>query len=147
MPSLILQRTSNKCEMFEVKSHTEMRLNLWKNKDVESLLNETRMIQERLPQWQKQQAAEEKAKRYAWLVLEGKWNAAIQRLVDDYSSGVLRLSVDMIKTFCQNKADGKPSNDTMLHGSFNHAIKIIFDAVDADLARKCAIRTEGLYGP
>ena len=42
MPSLILQRTSNKCKMSEIKSHVERRLNHWKNKDVEGLLNETR---------------------------------------------------------------------------------------------------------
>ena len=34
MPSLILQRTSNKCKMSEIKSHVERRLNHWKNKDV-----------------------------------------------------------------------------------------------------------------
>ena len=42
MPSLMLQRTSHKCKMLEIKSHVERRLNHWKNKDVEGLLNETR---------------------------------------------------------------------------------------------------------
>ena len=50
MPSLILQRTSNKCKMSEIKSHVERRSNLWKNMDVEGLLNETRTIQKSLPQ-------------------------------------------------------------------------------------------------
>ena len=47
MPSLILQRTSNKCKMSEIKSHVERRLNHWKNKDVEGLLDETRTIQKK----------------------------------------------------------------------------------------------------
>ena len=34
MPSLILQRISNKCKMSEIKCHVERRLNLWRNKDV-----------------------------------------------------------------------------------------------------------------
>ena len=34
MSSLILQRTSNKYKMSEIKSHVERRLNHWKNKDV-----------------------------------------------------------------------------------------------------------------
>ena len=42
MPSLMLQRISNKCKMLEIKPHVERRLNHWKNKDVEGLLNETR---------------------------------------------------------------------------------------------------------
>ena len=35
----------------------------------------------------------------------------------------------------------------MLHGPFNHKNKIIFDGVNADLVRKCAIRTKGQHGP
>ena len=77
MPSLILQRISNKCKTSKIKSHVDRRLNLWKNKDVEGLLNETRTIQKRLPQLQKLQRTEEKAKIFAKLVLKGKVNAAV----------------------------------------------------------------------
>ena len=44
MPSLILRRTSNKWKPSEIKSHVVRRLNHWKNKDIEGLLNETRRI-------------------------------------------------------------------------------------------------------
>ena len=71
-PSLTLQRISIKCKMSEIKFHFERRLNHWKNKDVEGLLNETRTIQKRLPQRQKPQSTEEKAKIFAKIVLEGK---------------------------------------------------------------------------
>ena len=127
----------------ERKSHVGRSLNLWKNKDVEGLLNETRTIQKKLPRRQKPQAAEEKAKIFAKLVLEGKVNAAIRLLDDDTSSGVLPLSGDVIKTLRQ-----KPSNDTMmLRGSFNHVNEIKFDGVNADLVRKCTIRIKGSHGP
>ena len=89
MPSLILQRTSNKCK------------NLWENKDMEGLLNKTRTIQKRFPQRQKPQTTEEKVKILAKLVLEGNVNAAT-RLLDDYtSSEVLPLSVNVMKTLRQ----------------------------------------------
>ena len=94
--SLILQRTSNKCKMLEIKSHVERRLNHWKNKDVEGLLNETRTTQKRLLLRQKPQSTVEKAKIFAKLVLKGKANAAIRLLDDDTSSGVLPLSADVI---------------------------------------------------
>ena len=70
MPSLILQRTSNKWKPSEIKSHVERRLNFWKNKDIEGLLNETRRIQQGLPQRKKPQITEERAKIFAKLVLE-----------------------------------------------------------------------------
>ena len=54
------------------------------------------MIQKRLPQQQKPQATEEKAKIFAKLVLEG--NAEIRLLDDDTSSGVSLLPSDVIKT-------------------------------------------------
>ena len=62
MPSLILQRISNKCKTSKIKSHVDRRLNLWKNKDVEGLLNETRTIQKRLPQLQNYKEQKKKLK-------------------------------------------------------------------------------------
>ena len=88
-----------------------------------------------------------KTKIFAKLVLEGKVNTAIQLLDDDTSSGVLPISADVIKTLRQKHPDAKPSNDTMmLHGPFSHVNEIIFDGVNADLARKCAIKTKGSHG-
>ena len=60
MPSLLLQRFSNKCKMSGIKFHVGRRLDLWKNKDMEGLVNETRKIQKRLPQRQKSQTTGEK---------------------------------------------------------------------------------------
>ena len=126
IPSLILQRTSNKCKTSEVKSHVERRLNFWKNKDEKGLLNETRTIQKRIPQLQKLQTTEDKAKIFAKLVLKGNVNAAIQLLDDDNSSGILPLSAHVIKTLRQNQLHARPSNDTMmLHEPFAHVTEII----------------------
>ena len=134
--------------MSEIKFHVEGRLNHWKKKDVDCLLNETRTIQKRLPQQQKPQSTEEKAKIFDKLVLEGKVNAAFRLLDDDTSNGVLPLSADVIRTLRQKHPDAKPSIDTMmLHGPFNHVNEIIFDGINADLVRKCAIRTKGSHGP
>ena len=71
-PSLILQRTSNNCKTSKIKSHVERRLNLWKNNDVEGLLDETRMVQKRIPQRQKPQTKVEKPKIFAKVILEGQ---------------------------------------------------------------------------
>ena len=53
----------------------------------------------------------------------------------------------MIRTLRQKHPDAKPSNDIMmLHGPFNHVNEIIFDGTNADLVRKCAIRTKSSRG-
>ena len=112
------------------------------------LLNETRTIQKRLPQQQKPQSTEEKAKIFDKLVLEGKVNAAFRLLDDDTSNGALPLSADVIRTLRQKHPDAKPSIDIMmLHGPFNHVNEIIFDGIKTDLVRKCAIRTKGSHRP
>ena len=46
--------------MSGIKFHVGRRLDLWKNKDMEGLVNETRTIQKRLPQRQKSQTTGEK---------------------------------------------------------------------------------------
>ena len=144
--SLILQRSSNKYKTSEIQSHVERRLNLWQNKNVEDLLNETITIQKRLPQQQKPQTTEQKPKRFAKLVLEGKIKATIWLLDGNTSSGGLLVSADAIKTLRQKHLDAKPLNHTMmLYGLLNDVNEVIFDRVNTDLVRKCAIRTRGLH--
>ena len=49
----------------------------------------------------------------------------------------------MIEALLQNHTNAEPSNDTMmLHGSFSHINNVIFDGVNANLERECAIRTK-----
>ena len=62
-----------------------MRLRFWKNEDVESHFNEARAIQKMLPQQQKQQTTEERAKRLSKRSLERKINAAM-RLMGIYTT-------------------------------------------------------------
>ena len=148
IPFLILQKTSNKSITLDIKSHVERRLELWKIKDVEGLLNEARSIQKMLSQQQKPQTTEGKVKIFAKLVLEGKINGAIRPLDDDTSYGVLPLLANGIKTLCQKYPDARLSNNSMmLHGPFIHVKKIIFDEVNAELVRKCAIKSKGSHEP
>ena len=49
MPALLLQRTSPKCKTSDVKKHLERRLEMWKNRNIDELLNESLTIQDRLP--------------------------------------------------------------------------------------------------
>ena len=67
------------------------------------------MIQKNLHQQQKPQKGE-KSKIFAKLILEGKVNATIWLTDDDTSSGLLPLSVEVIR---QKDLDIKPSNDTI----------------------------------
>ena len=78
---LLLSYIKLKMRVRRRKSHAEGCLTLRKSKDIEGLSNETLTIQKRLLQRQKAQAADEKAKIFAKLVLEGKVNAAFNFLM------------------------------------------------------------------
>ena len=114
----------------EIKSHVDRRLELWKYKDMEDLLNQTKTIQKELPQRQKPQKTEKKSKIFAALVLEENVNVVTWLLDDDTSSGVLSFSADVVKSLRQKHPNAKSSNDTVtLHGAFSNVNKIIFDGV------------------
>ena len=81
MPVLILQRTSLKINSSEIKNHVRRRLEKWKNRDIDSLVEEIVTLQKRLQETQRKSIAPENiSKRFARLLLEGKVNPAIHLL-------------------------------------------------------------------
>lgn len=75
----MLQKTSTKCKASEIKKHLERRIELWKKRDIDALLDEAKTIQKKLPRnLSKQKNTEELARRFAYLILEGKINSAIR---------------------------------------------------------------------
>ena len=149
MPSLILQRTSSKYKSAELKMHVERRLEQWKNHEVEALIEEATTIQTRMPQFSnKPRNIEELAKRFAKLMLEGKVNPAIRLLNESASGGVLPLTDEVFQNMQQKHPEGSPLNETMLlHGPVKKTNSVIFDDLNAELIRKCILKTKGSHGP
>ena len=149
MPTLILQRTSIKCKSAQIKEHIQRRLKKWINKDIQSLLDETRTLQDRLPNtMNKPMTNEELSKRFSRLMLEGKVNPAIRLLNNNVSGGVLPLTEEVLANLRAKHPEGSPINETMaLQGPLIRHCEVIYDEINANLIRSCTIRTKGSHGP
>ena len=147
MPSLLLQKTSMKCKRSETKQHLKRRLQLWKNGDINDLLSEGVSLQNRLQNTSKTKSAEETARKFSRLMSEGKVNPAI-RLLDKTTTGVLKLTEETMQCLREKHPEAKPKyEDMLLQGPLRGVNAVIYDNTNADLIRKCAIRTKGASGP
>ena len=79
MPGLLLQKPSRKSKSKEHSEALERRLLLWKNGNIEELLQEMKEIQNKLEKTNKR-SADQTAKSFAKLVFEGKLKSALRLL-------------------------------------------------------------------
>ena len=149
MPALLLQRTSPKCKTSEVKKHLERRLEMWKNRNIDELLNASLTIQDRLPKnFSKPKDTEDLARRFAKLMLQGKVNPAIRLLDEGSNGGILPLTEDTMQCLQQKHPRGNAKNEMMLlQGPLKKINSIIYDNINANLIKRCAINTKGSAGP
>jgi hypothetical protein len=149
MPSLLLQRTSIKCKSSEIKRHLERRMQLWKDKKVNELIHECVAIQTRLQKGEsKVKENKEIARRFSRLMMQGKVNPAIRLLDQEISPGILSLTDETLKCLHDKHPNAEPKyNDMLLNGPLRIINTVIYDNINADLVRKCAIKTKGASGP
>ena len=110
--SVGLQKPGPKSKAKDHKECLKKRIVLWKNGEIDKLLNEGRIIQSRIGKGKKSEPLN-RAKIFAKLVMEGQINSAMRFLNDDISGGVLPVTDDR-----RNAAI--------------HAMRNIFDADDTD---------------
>ena len=94
--AVCLQKPSQKSKTKDHKECLTRRVALWKNGDIDQLIREGRMIQQRIGRSRKIEPPN-KAKIFAKLVMEGQINAALRYLSDNDSKGVLPLSDDVME--------------------------------------------------
>ena len=98
LPQLMLQRTSLKAKSSENKRHLERRLELWKNNEIEELIDECRTIQRRMPQTRASVGNNDSlSKRFANYMLKGNVNAALRLLNEDFNTGVKPLTEETMQ--------------------------------------------------
>lgn len=147
MPSLLLLRTSKNAKTAENKQHLARRLALWKERKIEELLREGMAIQSRRNSFHKDQNKEELSRKFSRLMMEGKLNAAI-RLLDENSCGILPLDEDTMQCLLRKHPSAQPKYDAMLlQGPIKDINNVIYDDINAELIRKCALKTKGASGP
>ena len=158
LPILVLQQPHRRSKPKELIACLERRLKTWKDGDLESLVEEGRAIQQRLPKTRPSQSESNLARSFANLMFNGKTHAALDLLSNNGKGGMLHidhvlesgadagLSVkDVLKAKhpvgqSASPADVPPGTPPQPH-------PIIFDRMDAALIRSIALRTTGAAGP
>ena len=91
-----LQKPSKKSKTKDLIECLARRVALWKKGDIDQLIREGRMIQQRVGRSRKIEQPN-KAKIFAKLVMAGQIKAALRYLSDNDSKGLLRLSDDVME--------------------------------------------------
>jgi len=91
LPILVLQQPHRRSKPKELATCLERRLKTWKNGDLESLVEEGREIQNRLPKIHTSRSEENLARTFANLMFNGKTHAALELLTNNGKGGVLHI--------------------------------------------------------
>ena len=160
LPLLLLQQPHKRSKVKEHIKCLERRLKIWKDGDLVSLVKEGRTIQQKLPNYLRENTENQNriARRFSRLMFEGKTHAALDLLTNSSKGSVLHLD----QPANPNDPDSKSvrevlvskhppaqtaSLDPSLQGSPPEFHPIIFDSIDASLIRSTALRTSGTAGP
>ncbi len=134
------------------------RLKAWKDGDLESLLEEGRSIQNRLPRIRKAESDSHLARTFANLMFKGKIHAALDLLSNNGRGGVLHID-DQVKTDgsddltvkdilkAKHPVSQSVSTECTLHGTPPQSHPVIFVCINASLICSTALRTSGAAGP
>ncbi len=91
LPILVLQQPHNRSKTKEHISCLERRLKAWKDGDLESLVEEGRAIQHRLPKSRPHQSGPNVARNFANLMFSGKTHAALDLLSNNGKGRILQI--------------------------------------------------------
>ena len=155
LPILVLQLPNRRSKPKEHAACLERRMKAWKNGDLESLVNEGRTIQLRLPRLKNTQSDSNLARTFANLMFKGKVHAALDLLSNKGRGGVLHLdhlvksdlSDDLSVKKTKHPVGQPASADCILQGTPPEIHPVVFDGIDARLIRSTALRTTGAAGP
>jgi len=92
LPIFVLQIPNQKFKSKEIAACLERRLAAWKEGDLESLLDEGRLIQHRLPRINRGQSNSQIAHFFANLMMKGKVHVVLDLLYTNGKDSVLGLS-------------------------------------------------------
>ena len=160
MPILVLQKPRRNSKSREHCDCLERRMALWLGGDLNELVKEGRVIQDRLTRQHarnKSQISEFNqniSKSFTKLMFEGKTGAAISLLSEYGRSSLLHPSdvtdngrsiYDILKD--KHPAAAPLNEDSIIRGSPPDSHPVIFDSIDAALVRSVSLHTSGAAGP
>ena len=147
MPQLLLQKPSQNSKAKEHSATLKRRIEFWQTGKLEELLQESKVIQTRLPKY-RVRTKEEIQKLFSRYMLEGKVNAAIRLLSEDGSKGVLNLNDDVMRELKLKHPDAEtPTETALLQGPMNMVHDVIFQSINGETIRNATLNTKGAAGP
>ena len=161
MPALLLQKPHPKSKAKEHTQHLERRLQLWLEGNIDSLMDEGRTIQLQFTRSHstKEKSAQQTARTFAKLMMEGKVRAALRLIAEDNGGGPLHLdslsgsntTLETVREVLLRKhplqQPPKPSSIVTPDILVTEPHPIIFDKIDGLLIRSTALRMDGAAGP
>ena len=152
IPCLLLQKPSKTSKAKDHSVCLSRRLKSWKDGDVITLLREIVGIQQNLTKdsnrVKKKKDADDDAKIFARLVMQGKLSAAIKFLDKQASSGVLPLSREVISELKEKHPMAREATSgSLLFGPVFEMPVGAFNTIDERKILAAALRTKGSAGP
>ena len=155
LPAPLLQRPHGRSKSRDHVKCLERRLPLWRDGDIDALLDEGRAIQQHLKHSRPPSSADN-SRVFARLVFHGKIKAAMRFLQEQSRGSFLPLSTPVGESSVFNELvkkhpDPSPVSPASLVSPGTSVLKachpVIFDCLDGDLIRRTAVRVAGSAGP
>ena len=148
MPSLLLQKPSQKSKSKDHLRALERRLELWESGEVMELLKESDTIQKNMKATNKTTSINEISKKFTREMRKGNVHNAMKLLTNNMKNGVLPLNkktLEQLKQKHPQRRDADP--EIMLPDKPEEIHPIKFDSIDAENVRKAALKTRDGAGP
>ena len=161
LPHLLLQKPHRKSKNKDNIACLDRRMALWKEGDLDQLIEEGRAIQSRLfkqnPLGDKN-SDKNTARSFAKLMFAGKCKAALDLLSNNEKSALLHLddpsdpqepNAQSVKDVLISKhpAAQEVHEECIMAGEPEDPHPIIFESIKSELIRSCALKTTGAAGP
>ena len=145
---VMLQKPSAKSKAKQHVKYLSKCLQLWKNGDLDTLLNEVRVIQSRL-KTAALNKKESNEKAFCRLMLVGKIGQALKFIDNERDiKGVHKLTRKVTAVLAEKHPKGSPvSSDVQLQNNDQHPEPVIFESICAESVQNVAKNVNGSGGP
>ena len=144
MPSLLLQKPSQKSRSREHLKSLERRMDLLTSGEILDLLHEGETTRKGLRLSNTPSTVADISKNFTREMHEGNVTNAMKLLTDNKQNGILPLNQKILNLLKQKYPQGKKAElDVLLTDTPEQVHSIKFDAIDADLIKRVAVRARG----
>ena len=164
MPALLLQKPHPRSKAKDHTLHIERRLRQWSEGDLEGLMNEGYTIQHQFSRQHQNRyrSAQQTARVFAKLMMEGRVRAALRLIAEDSNGGPLQLDSqigsdglnitpetvrEMLLRKHPPKQSPKQSSIITPDAPIVEPHPVLFDKIDGLLIRNTVLRMDGAAGP